>query len=184
MHIITGTARGRKLIAPEGNKIRPTTAMVKEAICNIIQFDIPGRRVLDLFAGTGQLGLECLSRGAASCDFVDGSKAATRLIKENLTRTGLPGGTVYQRDAIAFVRQAKQYDLILIDPPYDYSFFGRLILTIAEFDILSKNGIMMCETEQGTVLPQLDLPYKQGKEYRYGKVKIALYTRVSEGILL
>ena len=80
MRVITGTARGRKLKEPVGMDIRPTTDSVKEAIFNTIQFDIEGRRVLDLFAGTGQLGIEALSRGAKSCTFVDESTAAVRLV--------------------------------------------------------------------------------------------------------
>jgi 16S rRNA G966 N2-methylase RsmD len=93
MRIITGKARGRRLLEPKGAEIRPTTEMVKESIFNIVQFDIEGRRVLDLFAGTGQLGIEALSRGAASCVFVD--EAAGHLPQqENLARCGLEGAAV------------------------------------------------------------------------------------------
>lgn len=86
MRVITGTARGRKLLEPSGMDIRPTADVVKEAVFNIIQFDIEGRRVLDLFAGTGQLGIEALSRGAAECVFVDESAKAVKLVRENLSR--------------------------------------------------------------------------------------------------
>ncbi|MEG0017992.1 MAG: RsmD family RNA methyltransferase, partial [Hydrogenoanaerobacterium sp.] len=89
MRVITGTARGRKLTAPDGIEIRPTTDMVKESIFSIIQFDIPGAAVLDLFAGTGQMGIEALSRGAASVSFVDSSKQAIAAIKQNLENTEL-----------------------------------------------------------------------------------------------
>ena len=89
MRVITGIARGRKLKEPEGMEIRPTTDQVKEALFNIIQFDIEGRKVLDLFAGSGQLGIEALSRGAASCVFVDSARDSVRLVQENLRREGL-----------------------------------------------------------------------------------------------
>ena len=89
MRVITGSARGRKLLEPEGMAVRPTTDMVKEAMFNIIQFDIEGRRVLDLFAGTGQLGIEALSRGAAEAVFVDESAKSLKLVRTNLERCGL-----------------------------------------------------------------------------------------------
>ena len=91
MRVITGTARGRKLLEPSGMEVRPTTDMVKEAMFNIVQFDIEGRRVLDLFAGTGQLGIEALSRGAAECVFVDESPKSLKLVRANLERCGLRG---------------------------------------------------------------------------------------------
>ncbi len=96
MRVITGSARGRKLLEPSGMEVRPTTDMVKEAMFNIVQFDIEGRRVLDLFAGTGQLGIEALSRGAAECVFVDESPKSLKLVRTNLERCGLQrqGGAV------------------------------------------------------------------------------------------
>ena len=89
MRVITGTARGRRLNELKGKETRPTTDRVKEGIFNIIQFDIEGRRVLDLFGGTGQLGIECLSRGAAHATFVDARTDAVKLIRENLALTAL-----------------------------------------------------------------------------------------------
>ena len=89
MRVITGSARGRKLKSPENRDIRPTTDNVKESLFNILQFDIEGRRVLDLFAGTGQLGIECLSRGAAEATFVDRDKEAVRIVRDNLKSCGL-----------------------------------------------------------------------------------------------
>ena len=100
MRVITGTARGRKLATPSNNDIRPTTDNVKESIFNIIQFDIEGRRVLDLFAGTGQLGIECLSRGAESAVFVDQSREAVKLVRDNLKTCNL-NGTVLQMDSLS-----------------------------------------------------------------------------------
>ena len=118
MRVITGSARGRRLKTPENYNIRPTTDNVKEAVFNIIQFDIEGRRVLDLFAGTGQLGIECLSRGAREAVFLDQSRDAVRIVKENLKTCGM-SAPVLQKDALAYLRQGGHFDLIFVDPPYD-----------------------------------------------------------------
>ena len=177
MRVITGKARGRKLKEPEGQNIRPTTSMVKEAIFNIVQFDIEGRRILDLFAGTGQMGIETLSRGAASCDFVDSAKPAIQLVRDNLKACELENGQVFQSDAKSFLQRGERYDLIFLDPPYDFPHIDRIIRDIVQFDILNKNGIMVCETKRELEMPDVAEPYVKGKEYRYGKAKITLYTR-------
>jgi len=118
MRVITGTARGRKLKEPKGNAIRPTTDLVKEAIFNIVQFDIEGRAVLDLFAGTGQLGIEALSRGAESVTFVDESTDAVRLVRDNLRQCGFEA-EVLQAESLHFLQHCGKYGLIFLDPPYD-----------------------------------------------------------------
>jgi len=153
--------------------------MVKEALFNVIQFDIAGRRVLDLFAGTGQLGIEALSRGAASCDFVDNSKAACQLVRDNLKSSTLDGGRVFQSDAASFLARAERYDLVFFDPPYDLQDLDQIVSKIVQFDILNQNGIMVCETKVETTLPDVPAPYQKGREYRYGKVKITLYIKES-----
>ena len=108
MRVITGTARGRRLKELQGMETRPTTDKVKESLFSIIQFDIEGRRVLDLFAGTGQLGIEALSRGAARCTFVDQRKDAAALVRENLKLTGLSGqGKVVQGDSISYLMSCR-----------------------------------------------------------------------------
>ena len=118
MRVITGTARGRRLKELEGLETRPTTDRVKEGVFNIIQFDIEGRRVLDLFAGTGQLGIEALSRGAASAVFVDQRRDAASIIRENLKLTGLSDrARVVNGEAMAFLSsQRERFDLIFLDP--------------------------------------------------------------------
>ena len=179
MRVITGEARGRKLKEPAGFDIRPTTDQVKEAIFNICQFDVEGRRVLDLFGGTGQLGIEAKSRGAAQVDIIDGAKDSVKLIKENVSITGLEI-RVLQTDAISFLKSCGEYDLIFIDPPYDSGLAEKALETIKAFDILSKGGIIICETRAETVLPELEKPYVKRKEYRYGKVKLTAYTKENE----
>ena len=119
MRVITGSARGRRLKELTGMETRPTTDKVKESLFSIIQFDIEGRRVLDLFAGTGQLGIEALSRGAASAVFIDRRADAVRLVKDNLELCGLSDrASVRCGDAMSYLRSGEKFDLIFLDPPY------------------------------------------------------------------
>ena len=176
MRVITGTARGRRLATPSNNDIRPTTDNVKESIFNIIQFDVEGRKVLDLFAGTGQLGIECLSRGAESAVFVDQSREAVKLVRDNLKTCGL-NGTVIQMDSLSFLKSCGKFDLIFVDPPYDSPVYDEVLKTINLVDILSDGGIIMCESRREKSLPEMNAPYRKVKEYNYGKVKLCLYTK-------
>ena len=176
MRVITGTVRGRKLREPVGESIRPTTDMVKEAIFNIVQFDIEGRRVLDLFAGTGQLGIEALSRGAAACTFVDESLESVRLVRQNLELCGFRG-EVRQEDAARFIARGGSYDLVFIDPPYASGLYDKILQKIYEFDILSDGGIIVCEHSREILIPDALWPYEKGKEYRYGKVILTIINK-------
>lgn len=173
MRVITGSARGRKLSEPKNMEIRPTTDMVKESLFNIVQFDIEGRRVLDLFAGTGQLGIEALSRGAKSASFVDESNEAIRIIRANLEHCRLTGEVV-REDALAFLGRCGKYDVIFLDPPYKSGLIDAVLRRIIQFDILSEGGIIICETNCETVLPSLSEPYYVGRDYEYGKVKLTV----------
>ena len=179
MRVITGTARGKQLKELPGMDTRPTTDRVKEGLFNIIQFDIEGRRVLDLFAGTGQLGIECLSRGAAYCDFVDASPAAMKIVKDNVAACRLTDKSAFhQKDFSAFLAGVKgKYDLIFLDPPYASGNLERALERIAAIDIVSGNGIIVCESPAEHTLPELPGPYVKGREYRYGKIKLTLYRR-------
>jgi len=180
MRVISGTARGRKLKEPSGFDIRPTSDMVKESVFNIIQFDIEGRRVLDLFAGTGQLGIEAQSRGAKSVVFVDSKPDAVKLIRGNLLRCGFSDeAQIYTGDAIKFLEgpASGKFNIIFIDPPYDSSLASETIQKIIKFDKLDTNGIIICEMSAGSPSPAVTRPYLLQKEYTYGSVKIARYTR-------
>ena len=178
MRVITGTARGRRLNELKGSDTRPTTDRVKEGMFNIIQFDIEGRRVLDLFAGTGQLGIECLSRGARSATFVDQRSDAVRLIRENLKLTQLEErATVLLADYAAALSAGEQYDLIFLDPPYESKLLERSLQMISQFDIPREHGIIVCESSLEKELPALSSPYSKYREYRYGKIKITVYHR-------
>ena len=178
MRVIGGTAKGRKLRAPAGTDIRPTGDMVKESIFDIIQFEVEGRRILDLFAGSGQLGVEALSRGAKNCVFVDSNPAAVKLIKQNLQLCGfMDTASVYNRDAMGFLESGGTYDIVFIDPPYDTPLAGRALLRIIEFDKININGIIICETAADTVTPAVSPPYFRQREYKYRSAKITRYSR-------
>ncbi len=179
MRVITGTARGRRLKELEGMETRPTTDRVKEGMFSILQFDIEGRRVLDLFAGTGQLGIECLSRGAASAVFVDRRADAVRLIRENLEATGLSAGArVVPGDSMAYLQSLQErFDLIFLDPPYDTGLLERALEHIMRFDILAPHGIIVAEHPAGRVLPAALPPYRLRRTYRYGRIGLSVYRR-------
>ena len=176
MRVITGTARGRRLRTPENYDIRPTTDNVKESLFNIIQFDVEGRKVLDLFAGTGQLGIECLSRGADSVVFVDESREAVNIVKDNLKTCGL-SDSVLQMDALSYLRGCGKFDLIFVDPPYDSNLYEEVLKIINSVDILSDGGIIICEARRDRQLPEMTEPYRKLREYHYGKVKLCKYVK-------
>jgi len=180
MRVITGKARGVVLKTPEGMATRPTADRVKEAIFNIIQFDVPTSRVLDLFGGTGQLGIEALSRDAKFAVFVDEREDACRLIRENLKRTKFESlARVIRSDYMAFLRSCKdKFDIILLDPPYAEVFLENSLKMITEIDILQSGGIIVTERPVGKELPW-DFPgFERSKDYKYGKTLITIYKKV------
>lgn len=171
MRVITGMARGRRLREPANMDIRPTTDIVKESLFNIIQFDLEGRRVLDLFAGTGQLGIEALSRGAKSAVFVDESIEAIKIIRSNLEHCKLSGETI-RENALNYLTRCGKFDLIFLDPPYGSGLLDKALQKIIQFDILADGGIIICETDTKNPILPLSEPYFVGREYKYGKVKL------------
>lgn len=179
MRVITGSARGRRLKELEGMETRPTTDRVKEGMFSALQFDIEGRRILDLFAGTGQLGIECLSRGAASAVFVDRRADAVKLIKENLKVTELQDrARVVAGDSMEYLKSLREkFDIILLDPPYAAGLLEAAIAHIARFDILAPHGIIVAEHPVEKVLPALEPPYRVHRTYRYGKIGLTIYHR-------
>ncbi len=181
MRVITGTARGKRLGELKGEETRPTTDRVKEGVFSSIQFEVEGRRVLDLFGGTGQMGIEALSRGAAHCTFVDLRKDAVALIRENLQRTELTErATVVQGDYLAFLTRCREkFDLVFLDPPYG-NLLEKALEAVEAIDIVSENGIIVCENGSNTGWPEISLPYRLQKEYRYGRIKTALYRRTTD----
>ena len=180
MRVIAGTARGRRLKELQGMDTRPTTDKVKESLFNIIQFEIQGRKILDLFGGTGQLGIEALSRGADHCTFVEMRRDALSLLKENLKVTDLQNSArVVPGDSIAFLSSCReQFDVIILDPPYHTDLMDRAIESILRFDILAEHGIMVCETAADHELPPLSEDvFEPGRSYRYGQIKLSIFRR-------
>ena len=176
MRVISGIAKGRKLKTPQGMNVRPTADSVKEAVFNIVRDDIIGRRVLDLFAGSGQMGIEALSRGAREAVFVDVSTTSIKLVNDNLKLCGFAGETV-KEDAVSYLQHAAQFDLIFIDPPYDSDYYEKVLEKIKLFDILTDGGIIIVETRKNKILPAMDYPLRLIKEYEYGSVKITKFTK-------
>ena len=180
MRVITGKARGIVLKTPVGMATRPTADRVKEAIFNIIQFDVPAARVLDLFGGTGQLGIEALSREAKSAVFVDEREDACRLIRENLKRTKLEQfGRVIRSDYMAYLKACKEkFDIIMLDPPYAEVFLENSLKMITEIDILQSGGIIVAERPVGKELPWDFAGFERSRDYKYGNTLITIYRKL------
>lgn len=179
MRVITGSARGRKLKTLDGLDTRPTTDRIKESIFNIVQFDIEGRKILDLFGGSGQMAIEAVSRGAQSAVVVDCAAQAVSVIRENVAACNFKEEIrVVQADFKSFLKSASgKFDLIFLDPPYRGEMINNALELIEQIDILSEGGIIVCETERDKRLIELSPPYEKGREYLYGKSKIAIYRK-------
>lgn len=180
MRVITGTARGRVLKTLEGEDVRPTTDRVKEAIFSIIQFELEGRRVLDLFAGSGQLGIEALSRGAAYATFTDMSAESVDIVKQNLLATKLGvNAEVLRTEAVTFLKgNRKKYDIIFMDPPYSKG----ILQDTLPYAVRNVNdgGVIICEHPYGEEMPQTVGIFSVYRDYKYGKIGITVYRNGEE----
>jgi len=177
MRIISGSRRGARIFAPKGQETRPTSDRVREAAFNLIGPGyVEGANVLDLFAGSGAMGLEALSRGAAHATFVESDREACRAINRNLDKLALEGATVLCQDALtalrADARGGTRYDLVLVDPPYRRfsSLQNALIQRLPE--ILAPNGLLLVET---AAAEEPDLPLAQRTSRRYGAARLTLF---------
>ena len=180
MRVVSGTARGCKLQPVPGMNTRPTTDRVKENVFNLIQEHVRAARVLDLFAGTGQLGIEALSRGAQHCDFVEHDKTAYNIVYKNTQSARVADrAALHRAEAAEFVSRAgrRQYDLIFLDPPYGGVILENALLQIETFDILSTDGIIICES---AVEDRVETGLHKGREYRYGAIKITIVSHDQE----
>lgn len=177
MRVITGTARGRKLKTLPGVDVRPTTDMVKESMFSIIQFEVEGANVLDLFAGSGQLGIEALSRGARFCVFVDSSRESQTVVRDNLATTGFSKQSrVAAMDYQGFLASTHEvFDIAFLDPPYGQSIIEKALPMLAPK--MAPSGVILCETSLQETLPPSAGDFKIYREYRYGKIKITVYRR-------
>ena len=175
MRVVSGKARGVTLKTPEGQQTRPTADRVKEALFSIIQFDVPCTKVLDLFGGTGQLGIEALSRGAERAVLVDSSRAAVEITKRNAQRTHLFSQcVVFASDYKAYLKATKdKFNLIFLDPPYEDGKMDKVLDELKENDVIADNAIIICETSE-TGKPRDDhFPY--AKTYKYGKIMVTIF---------
>ena len=177
MRIITGKAKGKVLTAPEGLETRPTLDRVKEALFGSIQFEVEGAMFLDLFAGSGQMGIEALSRGARFCVFVDSSRQAQDVVRENLAHTGFAGqARIAAMDSLGFLATAaEQFDIAFLDPPYNQGLLPKALPMLAPK--MTPGGVILCEHQKGEELPETAGEFKIYRTYRYGKVMVTAYRR-------
>ncbi len=177
MRIIAGDNKGRKLKAPEGDKTRPTSENVKEAVFNIIQFQIQDKSFLDLFAGSGQIGIEALSRGASEVVFVEESKQAIRVIKDNLKKCGLKA-ELFHESAFHFLSRGKSFDIIYLDPPYMTDFIDKSIEIIQNLDNINENGIIICESSKNINIQFDEKKYMLATQKKYGSRMISILKKI------
>ncbi len=175
MRVITGSARGCRLQTLEGNDVRPTTERVKEAMFSAIQFDIEGRRVLDLFAGSGQLGIEALSRGAENAVFIDNSNKSLDVVRRNLTAARLDDkAKVINTDFASYLSMTPdRFDIVFIDPPYSTGMVEQALSLIPR--VMSEYGIIICEHPCDEQLPDSIDGFSIHKFYKFGKLAFSIY---------
>ena len=182
MRVITGTARGRNLLAPSGRNVRPTSAMVKEAIFSMVQFEVEGARVLDLFAGSGQMGIEALSRGARECVFVDSARESLEVLRANIASTGpWVSAKIVPSGAIEFLRgyKGQAFDIVFMDPPYDSHPLAADCLRLLAGHI-SGSGVVICEADAEAPPPGEVFPLRLKKGYKYGGTRVFQYRGAGE----
>lgn len=180
MRVITGSARGRKLLTPEGLDTRPTTDKVKEAVCSALQFDFPGANVLDLFAGSGQMAIEALSRGARQAVLIDADTRAIGCIRENVRNCGFSAqADVIKSDAVSYLsRCSEKFTIAFLDPPYRNGILQTVLPLLVPH--MAENGIIICEHEPECKLPETIQNYYLQKQKKYGKIVIAKYLSAAE----
>ncbi len=176
MRVITGSARGRRLETLSGNDVRPTTDVVKEAVFSIIQFYIEGRVFLDAFAGSGQMGIEAISRGAQRAYFIDSSRRSMNVIKKNIELCGFADkAETINADTISFLNSAGQrFDTVFLDPPYKTGLLQQALLAAPA--VMRPGGFIICEHPAEEKLPEMSGDFALKKSYRYGRIMISVYT--------
>lgn len=184
MRIITGTAKGIRLKTLEGNATRPTSERVKEAVFSMIQGDIEGREVLDLFAGSGQMSLEALSRNAKFAVMLDSSPAAIKVITDNAEKTRLASKCLIKReDYLSYIKRnaGKQFDIVFLDPPYNSGFYSIALKNLYTQGMLKPTTLIICESGADTIFesePELADMFSVIKQSRYSNTYITILTPV------
>ena len=177
MQVITGKFRGRKLKGVPTEKTRPTLGRVKESIFDIINEYISGKTVLDLFAGSGALGIECISRGAQSCVFVDNQKESLAIIKQNL-KNDLSQAKLIKADytdALYMISKTNiKFDLVLLDPPFDSDYLDNCLYLLHKNNLLNNNAIIMCEMSSKKELQNYPQKYIIIKNKNYGTISVSI----------
>ena len=182
MRIITGKAKGITLKTLAGDATRPTAERVKEAVFSMLQFDIEGRRVLDLFAGSGQMGLEALSRGAESAVLVDKSPDAVKIIQENALKCKLyPSCEIRRSDYLDYIKRnrGEKFDIIFLDPPYALKFYAPSLRTLLECKMLKSSSLIVCESGEEEIFDgdsELASKFEIFKQSRYSRTYITILT--------
>ncbi len=177
MRVITGIARGKRLKSLPGNDVRPTTDKVKEGIFSAIQFDIEGRRFLDMFAGSGQMGIEALSRGAKSAVFIDSSPEAVKVCTENVESVGFADvSKIFKRDSVGYIDSTSEcFDIAFLDPPYEAGILVKALNAVSTK--MSDYGIIICEHPDDISLPEAANGFSVYRIYRYGKINVTVYKK-------
>lgn len=182
MRIITGSAKGAKLKAPRGLETRPTTDRVKESVFNILAGTVVDACVLDLFAGTGNLGLEALSRGAKQAAFVDRRVESVAVIKDNAEHTKLlEHAVIYKRDVLSaldqFAQSGQSFTMIFCDPPYNRGFVASVLKKIDEGTVLQDSGIIVIEHSQHELIQDKWLTLAVKRTEKYGETMVSFLVR-------
>ncbi len=179
MRIITGMAKGIRLKTLDGEATRPTTERVKEAVFSMLMGDIEGRKVLDLFSGSGQMALEALSRGALHATLVDKSMQAVKIITENAQKTKLQDRcTVVKDEYLSFIKKNRgnKYDIIFIDPPYESNYYQVALHAMSEGNMLKSTSMIICESDTEIILnSDLETKFSVIKQSKYGRIIITIF---------
>ena len=179
MRVITGLASGRRLETLYGEDVtRPTTESVKEALFSMIQFELEDKKVIDLFAGSGQLGIEALSRGARHCTFLENNREALKIVEKNVAHCGFGDkSNIIFADASTYLLRKENFDIAFLDPPYDKGLIKKCLPLI--LNLMSADGIVVCETSATEQLPEKLNGWYADRVRRYGKTKLTLYRKES-----
>lgn len=184
MRVVSGMARGTKLYTLEGSNTRPTLDRVKEALFNIIQYDLENSNILDLFAGSGSLGIEALSRKAKFCAFCDNSYEATTIIKKNIEKTRFNDlskiyNMAYDKALLKMKNENLKYDIVFLDPPYETDYIQKSLELIIKYELLNDDAILILETDdQDRILKELENIQLDIRDVRkYGRVSLIFLKR-------